>query len=115
MKTIISIFLCLLLFSAVKSQEITLAITDANVITMKSDKVLHHQTILISNDRIFKILPVSQWVNKSNIPSINGTGKYIIPALSEMHIHANEYSNWMFDILLSYGVTTVRVMAGNEA
>lgn len=109
--------MCLLLlsFSYVKSQEATLAITNCNVITMKSDKVLHHKTILISNDKILKIVPATQWSNKENITTINGSGKYIIPALAEMHIHANEYSNWIFDMLLSYGVTTIRVMAGNEA
>jgi hypothetical protein len=115
MKSIVLIPLCLLSFSSVESQEITLAITNCNVIPMRSNKVLRHQTILISNDKIFKILPTTQWANRSNVPSIDGTGKYIIPALSEMHIHVNEYNNWMFAMLLSYGVTTIRVMAGNEA
>ena len=115
MKPIVLIPLCLLSFSSIESQEITLAITNCNVIPMTSNKVLRHQTILISNDKILKILPTAHWVNRSNVTSIDGTGKYVIPALSEMHIHVNEYSNWMFAMLLSYGVTTIRVMAGNEA
>lgn len=115
MKTLVSTCLFLVSFFFAKTQEITLAITDCNVITMTSDKVLYHQTILISNDKILKILPASQWVNKNNITSIDGTGKYIIPALSEMHIHVNQYSNWVFPLLLSYGVTTIRVMSGNDA
>jgi adenine deaminase len=115
MNTILSIVLTFLLFTRTESQEITLAITNCNVITMVSSTVLKHQTILISNDRIYKILPASQWVNNSSTPVIDGTGKYIIPSLSEMHIHVNQYSNWMFPMLLSYGVTTIRVMAGNEA
>ena len=115
MKILVSITVFLLLFSFTKSQEITLAITNCNVITMTSDKVLWHQTILISKSKIFKILPAAQWVDKSGVPVVDGTGKYVIPALSEMHIHVNEYGNWMFDMLLFYGVTTIRVMAGNDA
>jgi hypothetical protein len=107
--------LTLMLSLSVRSQEITLAITDCNVIPMKSDAVLYHQTILISNDKILKILPAKEWVDKKNTRTINGSGKYVIPALADMHIHANQYSNWIFPLLLSYGVTTIRVMSGNEA
>lgn len=109
--------LCLLSIVSLPSisQEITLAITNCNVITMKSDKVLYRQTILISNDKIARIVPASQWVNRTNASTIDGTGKYVIPSLADMHIHVNQYSNWVFKMLLSYGVTTIRVMAGNEA
>src|SRR2546421_3482494 len=115
MKPVVLILLCMLFFLSVESQEITLEITNCNVIPMTSNKVLSHRTILISNDKILRILPTEQWVNKSKVPTIDATGKYIIPALSEMHIHFNEYTNWMFAMLLSYGVTTIRVMAGNDA
>ncbi|HJS53608.1 MAG TPA: amidohydrolase family protein [Chitinophagaceae bacterium] len=115
MKRASSICLLLVFSFSVKSQEITLAITDCNVITMKSDKVLYHQTILISNEKILKIVPATQLTNKQNVKTIDGTGKYIIPGLADMHIHVNQYSNWVFTLLLSYGVTTIRVMSGNEA
>jgi len=115
MKPLVYCTLFLFWFTSARSQEPTLAITNCSVIPMTSDIVLDHQTILISKDRILEVLPAAQWVNQSGIPIIDGTGKYVIPALSEMHIHANEYSNWMFDMFLSYGITTVRVMAGNEA
>lgn len=115
MKKIVSTCLLLLIFFRVNSQVVTLAITNCHVITMQSDRVLYHQTILISNDKILRILPSTQWVNNQNIKTIDGTGKYVIPALADMHIHINEYSQWVFDMLLSYGVTTIRVMSGNEA
>jgi len=115
MKQIVSTCLFLLVSLCVKSQAVTLAITDCNVITMQSNIVLHHQTILISNDNVLRILPSTQWANSQNIRTVDGSGKYVVPSLADMHIHVNEYSNWVFDILLSYGVTTIRVMAGNEA
>lgn len=115
MKPVISLYLLLLAFSGTQSQAITLAITDCNVITMKSNTVLRHRTILISGDKIVTVVPAAAWVNKDNVATIEGSGRYVMPALAEMHIHVNEYSNWVFDLLLAYGVTTIRVMAGSEA
>ena len=114
MKYILSFITLLHVSSLLNSQQITLAITNCTVIPMTSPNILAHQTILISNQRIEKILPSAQWKN-NGVPVIDGTGKFVIPALTDMHIHANQYSNWMFDMFLSYGVTTVRIMAGNTA
>ena len=99
----------------VQAQEVTQAIINCNVITMKNDQVLQHQTILIANDKILKILPASQWINDQRIAVIDGSNRYVMPGLCDMHIHVNMYSNWIFDLLLSYGITTIRVMAGSEA
>jgi hypothetical protein len=100
---------------AVRSQEITLAITNCNVISMTSNKVLYHQTILIADAKIVDVVPAKQWSKKQGIQMIDGSGKYVLPALTDMHIHINQYMGWIFRPLLHYGVTTVRVMAGNEA
>lgn len=110
------IFLLILSYSGYQSftQE-TLAITNCSVITMKSPKVLKNQTILISGNSISDIVSADKWENVDNVPIIDGTGKYVMPGLTDMHMHINQYSNWVFPILLSYGVTTVRIMAGNEA
>jgi imidazolonepropionase-like amidohydrolase len=78
-KTIL-LFLLLLISSLVsESQEISLAITNCNVISMKSEKVLYHKTILISNDKILKIIPAGSWKNNGNIKAIDGSGKFVIP------------------------------------
>ncbi|NOT59242.1 MAG: amidohydrolase family protein, partial [Acidobacteria bacterium] len=50
---------------------------------------------------------------------IDGTGKFLIPALWDMHIHlTNEPSQavtreWMMPLLLAYGVTGIREMGGD--
>jgi len=94
-----------------------MAITHCNVITMKSDKVLHNQTVLLSHERISAILPSEKWNNSqnNNLTFIDAQGKYLLPALTEMHTHGSGYSKWVFNLFFYYGVTTIRFMAGNEA
>lgn len=115
MKKLISFCLLSIFLVSIKAQKIDLAITNCDVITMKSDKVLYHQTILISDDKILKIIPASSWVNKQNVETIDGSNKYVIPALTDMHVHVNQYTSWVFKLYLQYGITTIRVMAGNDA
>ncbi len=115
MKFSILLFSVLVSLFELQAQEITLAITNCNVITMKSEKVLPNQTILIAKDKVFKVLPDNRWKNIDNIKVIDAKGNYVMPALAEMHTHGNAYSRWVFDIFLSYGITTIRFMAGNEA
>ena len=110
------IYLSCLTLITVRGQIITLAITNCNVITMKSDKILKNQTILLSSDKILKILPANKWTNKQ-VKKIDGKGLYIIPALTDMHVHANSFNSenrWFFPIFLSYGITTLRFMSGDE-
>ncbi|MBL7697812.1 MAG: amidohydrolase family protein [Chitinophagaceae bacterium] len=115
MKILFTFWCVLFLYTPQKFADITLAITGCNVITMNSEGVLKNQTILISQDKIVAILPADQWGNKQDIETIDGRGRYVIPALTDMHIHVNKYSDWMFPLLLLYGVTTIRVMGGSEA
>lgn len=111
------LFLGCLLFAYPRQKPniLTLAITDCSVITMTSDRLLEHQTILINKDKIVEILPANRWRNEENITTIDGRGRYVMPALADMHIHVNQYSNWVFPLLLSHGVTTIRVMSGSDA
>ncbi len=116
MKNIICIVFIICLNCKVNSQSITLAITDCNIITMNSNKVLKNQTILLSGDKILKILPAKKW-NNIQIKTISGKGLYVIPALADMHVHANSVNDeniWFLPIFLSYGITTLRFMSGDE-
>lgn len=42
--------------------------------------------------------------------AIDGKGRYLAPALADMHVHTNNHGDWLLD--LSAGVTTDREMAG---
>ncbi|MBK9255263.1 MAG: amidohydrolase family protein [Saprospiraceae bacterium] len=90
----------------------TIVIENVNVIPMTKEIILHQQRVLISNGRIIKIEPASSPLkNKVNL-TINGTGKYLIPGLSEMHYHFRS-DNIQSDLklLIANGITTVRNMA----
>ena len=90
----------------------TISIENVNVITMISEELLNNQRVLISEGKIIKIesssLPLSNTVKQK----IDGSDKYLIPGLSEMHYHlrSNDIQS-DFKLLIANGITTVRNMA----
>jgi imidazolonepropionase-like amidohydrolase len=94
----------------------TIAITNVNVIPMTSDKVLAGQTVVVRGDRIVS-------VGKGKAPQgatvVDGSGKYLIPGLAEMHGHIPPPTappGVIEDVLFEYvanGITTVRGMLGH--
>jgi imidazolonepropionase-like amidohydrolase len=94
-----------------------IVIHSVNVIPMNEEKVVANQTVLIRNGRIESIVPAS--INYSKDATvIDGSGKYLIPGLAEMHAHVppNDNMNAMKEVLLLFaanGVTTIRGMLGH--
>ncbi|MFI1772335.1 M61 family metallopeptidase [Thalassobellus citreus] len=92
----------------------TFAFDNVNVIPMDRDTILKDHRVIVSNGKIISVEPNT---NKSiyNIQkTIDGTGKYLIPGLSEMHYHwrnGKETPEDDFKLLIANGVTTVRNMA----
>ncbi len=111
---LIVIFFAIFTTHAQQSQD-TIAIENVNVIPMTSEVVFSNQRVLIAGGKIFKIEPISTPItNKVNL-TIDGTGKYLIPGLSEMHYHfrSNDIQS-DFKLLIANGITTVRNMAEFE-
>jgi imidazolonepropionase-like amidohydrolase len=90
---------------------------NVNVISMSGERILENQTVLVRGDRI-----VSTNGRKLKLPEgttvIDGTGKYLIPGLAEMHGHVPPLTLAAFagEVLLLYaanGITTVRGMLGH--
>lgn len=107
----------------------TLAFTNATVIPMDEERILSDYTVLVKDGRILDMGLSSS----TNVPSeaklIDARGKYIIPTLSDMHIHlegdawnlllppelkqpkdALDFSNLLF-LYIANGITTVEVMS----
>ncbi|GCE15737.1 amidohydrolase family protein [Tengunoibacter tsumagoiensis] len=87
-----------------------LAITHVSVIPMDSERVLPDQTVVIEDDRIIAIGPSNTIAIEPSSITIDGTGKYLMPGLNDMHVHY-----WYpaeAALFLSQGVTVVRNMAG---
>jgi imidazolonepropionase-like amidohydrolase len=88
-----------------------LAITNATLFDSKTGKAINNSTILVGNG---KILNVS--TNRVKIPKdfkvIDGTGKFVMPGLWDMHVHYGDISAGLMN--LACGVTNVRDMGSGE-
>ena len=54
---------------------------------MDRERRLHDQTVVVTNGRITTIGPASKVKIPRNALRIDATGRYLIPALSDMHVH----------------------------
>ena len=105
------------------------AITNVNVIPLDKERVLSDQTVLVRDGRISKIGSASSIKVPRGAIEIDGTGKYLIPALADMHVHMVgqawnimfppemqfapedlDFSKFIFPYVAN-GVTTVQVMS----
>ena len=81
---------------------------------MHQEVVWENQTVVIANGKILKVGPSTDTLVRESAKIIDGTGKYLIPGLSEMHYHWRNKEGGIardFKLLLANGVTTVRNMA----
>jgi imidazolonepropionase-like amidohydrolase len=99
-----------------------LVFTNVNVLPMNSEIVLTNQSVFIENGVIQFVGDHSDFPDSQNATIIDGTGKFLMPGLAEMHGHvpslnlpANYPQTYAEDVLFMYvaaGVTTVRGMLG---
>ena len=88
-------------------------IKSINVINVKSGDILENRDILIKNNRISAIDTAGVLKINSIALIINGSNKYLIPGLWDMHTHSNQHSEWLHHPLyIANGVTGVRDMSG---
>lgn len=95
------------------TQNDILVIKNVGVVDVINVKLIEGQTVIIEKN---KIIAVSR---KPKVPKnarlIDGTGKFLIPGLWDMHIHAltDHRYKWVFPLLVANGVTGVREMGHN--
>lgn len=107
------------LFTPFQGQnESVTAFVDVSVIPMNRDGVLEHQTVIVRGSRIAEMGPAAQTRAPAGAVTVDGRGKYLMPALAEMHGHLPSPSappelteNVLF-LYVANGVTTVRGMQG---
>ncbi|HEY0729429.1 MAG TPA: hypothetical protein VGD38_15220, partial [Pyrinomonadaceae bacterium] len=98
----------------------TVAFTNVNVIPMDRERVLANQTVVVKNGLITEIGDAKKVKLPKDVVRIDGTGKYLIPGLVDMHTHLLSDSNEFPDsigpdelrVMVANGVTTVRFMIG---
>src|SRR4029079_18933085 len=88
----------------------TVAFTNVNVIPMDRERVLANQTVVIKNGLISEIGDAKRVKLPKDATRIDGTGKYLIPCLVDMHTHLLSDSDEFPD---SIGPHEHRVMVAN--
>lgn len=108
------------------------AFVHAAVVPMDRERVLADQTVLVLDGRIAAVGPASKVRVPRGATRIDARGRYLMPALSDMHVHV-EGESWnailspeakaaskdapFEDFLFPYvanGVTTVQVLSGTH-
>lgn len=95
------------------------AFVNVNVVPMTSETVIEQQTVVVERGRIVRIGPVDQVPIPEEARVIDGTDRYLMPGLAEMHAHvpASDSPNLdrYFSLYVANGVTTVRGMLGQPS
>ncbi|MCE7993556.1 MAG: amidohydrolase family protein [Roseivirga sp.] len=122
MKNALSLFLSVLLIfttaCTAQGPEADFAFIHVNVITMENEVVLKDQTVLIKDGKILKLGGIDDVKSSGAATVIDGTGKYLMPGISEMHAHipgdrnGTEIVEETLFLYLSNGITLIRGMLG---
>ncbi|NNF00436.1 MAG: amidohydrolase family protein [Pyrinomonadaceae bacterium] len=81
------------------------AFQNVNLIPMNQEIVLKNQTVIIDGERIAGIGSASSTKIPKGAKIVDGTGNYLMPGLSDLHVHIRDESELVS--YLFYGVTTV--------
>jgi dihydroorotase-like cyclic amidohydrolase len=95
-----------------------IAFVNVNVIPVDRDRIEPNQTVLVNGDRIVAVGRSNDITLPSNTVIINGTGQFLVPGLTDAHVHLEMGMPWAQvrrdfgdgPLYLSYGVTTVMNM-----
>jgi imidazolonepropionase-like amidohydrolase len=117
MRPFLILFTALFVAPAVLAE--TAAIVNVNVIPMTSEVVLEAQTVIIKDGIIVAIGGVDLVPVREDAELIDGTDRFLMPGLTEMHGHVTGTGEAqvgrLFSLFLANGVTTVRGMLGRQS
>jgi predicted amidohydrolase len=93
------------------AQSPNLAIVHVTVINPASEKPQPDMTILMQGHNIVSVAPAKDLKPPSSANVINGTGKFVIPGLWDMHTHSDDANTDFFcrhDVFSLSGLSTLR-------
>jgi len=97
----------------------TTVIVNVNVVPMNSDVVLEQQTVVVVDDRISVIGHVDKVPIPKGAAIVDGTDRYLMPGLAEMHAHVTstdpDQVDRMSTLFIANGITTIRGMLGQPS
>lgn len=86
-------------------------ISHVTVIDTESGSEISDRTVVLDGDKIADIRNSKNLQPPAGAKVIDGSGKFLIPGLWDMHVHRTEYES-TYPIYIANGVTGVRDMAG---
>jgi imidazolonepropionase-like amidohydrolase len=100
-------------------QTAVVAIERVSVIPMDRERVLANQTVLVRDGRIAEIGDAGRASIPAGATRVDGSGKFLIPALAEMHAHVptgqpTEAERVLF-MYVANGIGTIRSMLGDPS
>jgi imidazolonepropionase-like amidohydrolase len=117
MQRLTTLLLTLLVLPAMASE--TTAFINVNVIPMAADVVNRQQTVVVRNGTIAAIGPVDDVPIPEDATVVDGTDRYLMPGLAEMHAHVPDADSpdidRYFSLYVANGVTTIRGMLGRPS
>ena len=90
-------------------------IRNVTVIPMTGAGPAANQSVVIRNGRIAEIGPSAQVSVPDGASVVDGTGKYLIPGLFEMHAHTSKTRGSALGLYVLHGVTTIRDQGSEHA
>ena len=104
--------------AAAQSGRDAIAFTNVTVVPMDRERLIPGQTVVVRAGRIETIGSTAAMTLPADMRQIDGTGRYLMPGLAEMHAHVPpnpKDAQWTDDVLYLYvanGITFARSMLG---
>jgi imidazolonepropionase-like amidohydrolase len=119
MKQFLSAFFLTAFFAGVAASADTLAITHVNVVDTTGAPTQPDMTVIVRAGRIAELGRSAAVAVPPDAKTVNGSGKYLIPGLWDMHVHT-VFGDWlprdekvMLPLFVANGVTGVRDMGSD--
>lgn len=93
----------------------TVAIRNVTVIPMTGVAPAAGQSVLVRDGRIAEVGPSAQVRIPAGAAVVDGTGRYLIPGLFEMHAHTSKTRASALGLYVVHGVTTIRDQGSEHA
>jgi imidazolonepropionase-like amidohydrolase len=97
------------------------AFVGVNVIPMDRERILENQAVVVRDGHIVAMGPAATTPVPEGALRIEGSGKYLLPGLAEMHAHIpvpdqdRAYAERVLFLYVASGVTTARSMLGHPS
>ena len=105
----------LLIAAPAVAQEPVVAIRNVTVIPMTGPAASPGQTVIVRGTRIAEIGSTRQVRVPAGATVVDGTGRFLIPGLFEMHAHTSKTRASALGLYVTHGVTTIRDQGSEHA